>query len=358
MNQPKPAIKYQRVAGLDSIRAICAFWVVMAHIGAPPLIEGLDRANPIAKLVGGLYGNLWSGPAAVIIFFVISGFCIHYPFARSLQIPSLRIYLARRYLRIGIPLMVIIGITSILKTSLTLYNDSILWSLVAEVIYYGLYPGLLACRRKCSGWDPIILGCVGMAIVLASTNPSAGDYQTYGNLLNWIIGLPCWLSGCWLAEKILKKEPPLSPSPHSIWIWRLSIWGMATVCSILRYHSPLGYPWTLNLFAIAVVLWLAHEVAHCIATPFPRWLEWAGSWSYSLYLVHLLAAPVYGKLSIPNLGYFFNWVLLVFFVLLCSYFFYLLVELPSHFAAKSVGKLPSEVKGQRLEEEPPRRFNN
>ena len=133
---------------------------------------------------------------------------------------------------------------------------------------------------------------------------------------------------------------------------------MATVCSILRYHSPLGYPWTLNLFAIAVVFWLAHEVAHCIATPFPRWLEWAGSWSYSLYLVHLLAAPLYGKLSIPNLGYFFNWVLQVFFVLLCSYFFYLLVELPSHFAAKSVGKLPSEVKGQRLEEEPPRRFDN
>ena len=75
------ALKSQRVAGLDSIRAICAFWVVMGHIGAPPLLEGLDEANPIAKVVAGIYGNLWSGPAAVIVFFVISGFCIHYPYA-------------------------------------------------------------------------------------------------------------------------------------------------------------------------------------------------------------------------------------------------------------------------------------
>jgi peptidoglycan/LPS O-acetylase OafA/YrhL len=358
MNHQKPAVKHQRVAGLDSIRAICALWVMMAHIGFPPLIEGLDRSNPFGKLVGGIYGNLWSGPAAVIVFFVVSGFCIHYPFVSSLQIPSLRTYLARRYLRIGIPLIVAIGISSVLKNSLSLFNDSILWTLVAEMIYYGLYPGLLACRRKCNGWAPIILGCVGMALVLASTNPSAGNYPSYGNLGNWIIGLPCWLSGCWLAEKVQRKEPTLTPSPNSIWTWRLSIWGMATVCSILRYHSPFGYPWTLNLFSIAVVFWLAHEIAHCTSTPFPRWLEWGGSWSYSLYLIHLLAAPLYGQLNIPNLGYFFNWTLLVFFVLLCSYLFYLLVELPSHFAARSVGKLLSEARGQRLDQEPARRSNN
>lgn len=51
-------VKSQRVAGLDSIRAICAFWVVMGHIGAPPLIAGLDESNLIAKVVAGIYGNL------------------------------------------------------------------------------------------------------------------------------------------------------------------------------------------------------------------------------------------------------------------------------------------------------------
>lgn len=335
------ALKSQRVAGLDSIRAICAFWVVMGHIGAPPLLEGLDEANPIAKVVAGIYGNLWSGPAAVIVFFVISGFCIHYPYASSLRIPALNTYLVRRYLRIGIPLIVAIGMSSVLKINLSVFNDSILWSLVAEVVYYGLYPVLLAGRRKCKGWAPIILGCVGMALVVASTNPSAGNYPSYGNGLNWLLGLPCWLSGCWLAERVRKREIPVAPSPRSIWIWRLSIWGLATVCSILRYHSPMGYPWTLNLFSVAVVFWLAQEIARCMAAPFPRWLEWAGTWSYSLYLIHLLARPVYERLGVPNFGYFLNWILLVFFALLLSYLFYLLVELPGHFAARTAGKLLS-----------------
>ena len=346
---PQPAtLKSQRVAGLDSIRAICAFWVVMSHIGGPPLLEGLDQANPLAKVVAGVYGNLFSGPAAVIVFFVISGFCIHYPYVRSLQIPSLITYLVRRYLRIGIPLLVAIGISSALKVNLSIFNDSILWSLVAEVIYYGLYPGLLALRRQCSDWAPLILGFVLMALVLASTNPIAGNYPSYGNGLNWVLGLPCWLSGCWLAESVQKAEMPRHQSEsgnssRSIWMWRLSIWGLATVCSILRFHSPIGYPWTLNLFAVAVVFWLAQEISHCMAVPFPRWLEWAGTWSYSLYLVHLLAVPIYGRLGVPNFGYFLNWIFLILFVLLCSYLFYLLVELPSHVAARSAIKFQSLV---------------
>lgn len=279
----------------------------------------------------------------MIVFFVISGFCIHYPYARSLQIPSLSSYLVRRYLRIGIPLMVAIGMASALKVNLSLFNDSILWSLVAEVVYYGLYPSLLVGRRKYTSWAPLILGSVGMALVLASTNPTAGNYPSYGNWLNWVLGLPCWLSGCWLAERVQKREMPLATSSRSIWIWRLSIWGLATICSILRFHSPMGYPWTLNLFAVAVVFWLAQEIAHCMAAPFPRWLEWAGTWSYSLYLVHLLSLPVYHRLEIPNLGYFLNWVFLILVVLLCSYLFYLLVELPGHFVARSAGKLLSVI---------------
>jgi len=344
---PQPAtLKSQRVAGLDSIRAICAFWVVMGHIGAPPLLEGLDQANPLAQVVAGIYGNLWSGPAAVIVFFVISGFCIHYPYARSLQIPSLITYLVRRYLRIGIPLLVAIGMSSALKVNFSIFNDSILWSLVAEVIYYALYPCLLAVRRQCSGWAPLILGFVLMALVLASTNPTAGNYPSYGNGLNWVLGFPCWLSGCWLAENVQKTEMPRlrsesGNSSRSIWMWRLSIWGLATVCSILRFHSPIGYPWTLNLFSVAVVFWLAQEIALCKAVPFPRWLEWAGTWSYSLYLVHLLAVPIYGRLEVPNFGYLLNYIFLIFFVFLCSYLFYLLVELPGHVAARSAVKFLS-----------------
>jgi peptidoglycan/LPS O-acetylase OafA/YrhL len=336
------SLKTQRVPGLDAIRAICAFIVLVGHTSPPPLLEGLDESNLIAKVFAGIYNNLWNGPAAVIVFFVISGFCIHYPYSRSLNISSLKVYVVRRYLRIGIPMIFAVAIYIAFNMNLSLFNDSILWSLVAEAVYYGLYPALLACRRKLNGWTPLIFGCVVLALALASSNPTAANYPSFGNQLNWVIGLPCWLTGCWLAERVSNSELPVAPSSRSIWIWRISIWGFATACSILRFHSPIGYPWTLNLFSVAVVFWLAQEISHCMSHPFPGWLEWSGKWSYSLYLIHLLAFPIYSNLNLPNFGFFFNWTFKVFFALLCSYIFYLLIEYPSHLAARKAGALVSK----------------
>ena len=48
----------------------------------------------------------YDGVAAVIVFFVISGLCVHYPYARSGHCP-LPSFFARRFLRIGIPLAVV-----------------------------------------------------------------------------------------------------------------------------------------------------------------------------------------------------------------------------------------------------------
>jgi peptidoglycan/LPS O-acetylase OafA/YrhL len=311
----------------------------MGHLGAPPLTDGLDESNPIAKAFGGVYNNLWSGPAAVIVFFVISGFCIHYPYASSLRISSIGAYAVRRYLRIGIPLAVAIGVSAMMSVNLSIFNDSILWSLVAELIYYTLYPALLIVRRRTLTWSPMIFGAFALGLVLASTNPTAGNYPSFGNALNWILGLPCWLSGCWLADAVVKNKIPESMSYRSIWIWRGLILVLAMVCSILRFHTPLGYPWTLNLFGFVVVFWLAREITWFMASPTKRWLEWAGAWSYSVYLFHVLAMPIYMRYDKPNFGVFFNWLFMMTFVMISSYLFYLLIEYPGHLAARHAGKI-------------------
>lgn len=129
-----------RIRGLDSIRIICALWVVMGHFGGPPITAGVDRTTTAGWLVGGLYNNFWNGPAAVIVFFVISGFCIHYPFSKTLKIPSLAGYLSRRYFRIGIPLGTVLILFPVLGFNLDKFNTNILWSLVAELFYYTFYP--------------------------------------------------------------------------------------------------------------------------------------------------------------------------------------------------------------------------
>ena len=79
----------KRIRGLDSIRAVCAFWVVMGHFGGPPITAGIDESHPVSHLVSGIVNNFWNAPAAVIVFFVISGLCIHYPHRDSLTLPSL-----------------------------------------------------------------------------------------------------------------------------------------------------------------------------------------------------------------------------------------------------------------------------
>ena len=57
-----------RIAGLDSIRGLCALVVVFGHLGAPPLTHYLDTESWVDRVGRGLYSSLWNGPAAVIVF--------------------------------------------------------------------------------------------------------------------------------------------------------------------------------------------------------------------------------------------------------------------------------------------------
>ena len=153
---------------------------------------------------------------------------------------------------------------------------------------------------------------------------------------NWLLGLPCWLLGCKLAERSDSLFSPVSD--RAIWIWRLSVWFTSGVCLGLRFHSPIGFPHTLNYFAILSYFWLQQEVRYFRHANPPRILEWGGKWSYSLYLLHVPANGVYNHIFMPNLGFIINWFLRVGWTLGCSYVFYLLVEKPSHAFARWVGR--------------------
>jgi peptidoglycan/LPS O-acetylase OafA/YrhL len=115
------------------------------------------------------------------------------------------------------------------------------------------------------------------------------------------------------------------------------MYGLTVALSGLRFHSPLKYQHTLNLFALGVVVYLAREIAASQRHAPPAWLERAGAWSYSLYLTHPLAFTAYGLLHVPDLGYFFTWVVKLSFVLVLAYGFYRLVERPAHLLARRIG---------------------
>jgi peptidoglycan/LPS O-acetylase OafA/YrhL len=328
-----------RVAGLDSLRFVCAFIVVLGHGVHPPLMEGADKASHwLVFLLNGLINNLYNGPAAVIVFFVLSGFCIHWPYRDG---SPFRVgeFLARRLVRIGLPLLVAVGVGLALNMRLLDFNATILWSLFAEIIYYALYPVILPLARR-FGFTALVVVAYVLAAAVVVTQPNPyGNYPAYGQHLTWVVGLPCWLVGCWLAERMRPGGAELPVlSERRMWFWRAGMFGLMVLLSGLRFHTPLKYQYTLDFFALAVVWYLAREIPASQRRPPAAWLERVGRWSYSLYLTHLLALAFFLLLPVPNLGYFFNWWVKLTLVLVTAYGFYQLVERPSHVLAQRIGR--------------------
>lgn len=210
------------------------------------------------------------------------------------------------------------------------------------MIYYTLYPLLLWIRSITGAWRPIIFVAFGAALMVAATNPAAGNYPSYGVSMDWLLGLPCWLLGCDLAERL--KGTHRLPANSNIWVWRGGILLLAVSCSILRFHSPIGYPWTLNFFAIAAQAWLYREIANFQIKKPLALFEQAGKWSYSLYLVHPLAVSFYRQAGLGVSASLLGWLAQTTFVLLFSYGFAVLFEFTSHrFARHAAGWLKTNA---------------
>lgn len=341
MGAPSAGPENKHVAGLDTVRFICATWVLFGHFGFLPLPDGIDRLPHVGRIARVFVGNLFSGPAAVIVFFLVSGFCIHYPYRHG-RLPAMKPFYARRYVRILIPMAVAIALGVPLELGLTNLNESILWSLLCEEIYYLLYPLVLVRLRRHMSFRPMIAVAFVLALGVALTNPRAGNYASYGAGLNWLLGLPCWLLGCELADSVSTLR---APSIGRLWTYRLGIWGLSAICSLLRFHSPLRYPWTLNWFALAAFFWLGAEIAYQERHGSIVALERAGKWSYALYLTHLHGHYLFLALAarflafgLPHLSPMLHWLFAMTFTYLLAYAFYRAVEKPAHELARRLAQ--------------------
>jgi peptidoglycan/LPS O-acetylase OafA/YrhL len=327
-------LRSDRVEIIDVIRFLAALWVMLGHLGPFPLID-VDRQNLVGALAHGIYNNLFSGPAAVIVFFVISGYCIHRPFRDARNLPLLN-YFVRRYTRILVPMYVAVLFARPVGIGLPLFSDSILWSLFAELVYYTLYP-LFRPAAKIITWRGLVVIGYLSSLAIIATNPAAKNYASYGLRWNWLLALPCWLLGCVLAEA-RPQAMGIVTGRVEIWAWRFGIWAFSVTCSALRFHSAIGYPWTLGPFALAVYLWLAKEIAYNQHNPPTKALAWAGLWTYSLYLTHKVTYAGYQTVPGLNLSGRTNWCIAAVSMLLTAYIFYLFVEKPSHLLARRLAR--------------------
>ncbi|HJT78022.1 MAG TPA: acyltransferase family protein [Gemmataceae bacterium] len=327
--------KEQRIRGLDTIRFLLAVIVVVYHTNSFPLLTGIDEGSAVGHLVKKWYQTCINGQAAVIAFFVISGFCIHYPFRKTA--PRLLSYFPRRLFRTVTPVAALLVLARVCRVSMPVLGPSVLWSLICEEVYYFLYPFVTRPLQRKVGWGVLVLVSFVASECLSWAWPkplSQGGYVVYGWQLNWFLALPCWLLGCMIAEGADALTAPVSRP--QIWAWRVGVFILSGVCE--HYRLKLAMTHSLNYFAFVVFAWLQQEVRYNRHVSPSGVLEWAGKWSYSLYLTHLVSYAVYDRwYHLPFMGLIPSWFMHMGWVLGWAYGFYLLVEKPSHMLARWLG---------------------
>ncbi|HEY4324130.1 MAG TPA: acyltransferase family protein [Mucilaginibacter sp.] len=321
--------------GVDSLRFILAFLVLLSHSDLVYATVLKQSPQPLIRYFGYFLANAFDGTSAVIGFFIISGFVIHYPNKNG--IPNLTEFWIRRFVRILIPLVIIL----VAGTFFGRPEQTVVWSLYCELIYYGIYPFLSMISLS---WKNKTIITYAIAIIVicllarndvvsffkqTSTNYS-GDYKQLETQLTWIIGLPCWLLGVLIAENIdhLKHA-----SFKSIIIYRISVFAISSFCCFAKFHLHLSYILSMNVFALLLYKWIRAEIVYFKSNMPNQTLEKMGKFSYSLYLCHPL---VYAILRLFVTTTIYTYPLILAAAVFTSYCFYLVIEKPSHMIARKL----------------------
>jgi len=330
---------------LDAIRGGAALYVVCHHARILLMMSNQDAHSAAVSTLQRLLVQssvIFSfGHQAVLLFFVLSGFCIHLRQAEQLsENPSaafnLRQYAGRRFRRIAPPYYWAILFTFLIDMLATYVNphfvkyggnntyvnymifqykdvktllgnlvflqsvafppygnNTPLWSLSYEFYFYVLYPLYLALRTR--------LGITKSMVATAFLSLAAALGQAHISLLShfWILAIVAawfwWVLGAVAAELYVRRDN-LTPKGPSLDSWRRYI-AMATIgLGIVWLASVRLLPSlvsdTLGSFVCTLLLFfLVTGEAEGIGVDRFRSvrniLAKAGIFSYSLYLTHV-----------------------------------------------------------------------
>jgi peptidoglycan/LPS O-acetylase OafA/YrhL len=331
----------RRYAVLDALRLVLALWVTIGHFETFPLFAGVNEARPVGRFLVHAWQSIVFGTPAVIVFFVISGFCIHLPYRGDRKMEVGRDYL-RRYTRILIPVAAAVGVYRFVGQRFVFWGEhsilwqSPLWSLLCEEIYYAVYPLLRRVRRVVT-WQRIVIAAFAASVAVAATHVHALSWHDFGPLGAATILLPVWLLGCLLAEEVDALPALNADAWWRIWMWRFAVWFASWVAEMLHFKAHLPLTQTMAWFGLVAYFWVKNEIAWSKTQEPSRVLAWAGLWSYSLYLVHAQAADIWYWLHVPNIGPRLTWCGVIVSSLMGAYAFYLVIEKPSHRLARWIG---------------------
>jgi peptidoglycan/LPS O-acetylase OafA/YrhL len=301
----------QRLAYVDSLRAIAAILVLWQHVS-----ELFVRLNPEAMPGRWLYElaqRLNFGRIGVVAFFAISGFVVPFSIKLDHRYP-VREFLLKRFLRIypaywlSVPIGIVttywlwgrhfsVGDFLVNLTILEYIFDvqpaiGLYWTLAVEVVFYAccallVLSGSVTRYGRIAWLTVALLGVhVGLQAALGSRLPSIHGA--------WFLNLGVMFWGMlWRASQKGRVDPLLRMIPLAIGVFIVAVYPL-----IFRYVLEVPFAYTVP-YSLGVALFVvATRWVRVSVWPFP----WLGTISYSLYLFHpVVFSPILRVLqSLPK----------------------------------------------------------
>lgn len=334
----EPLVTPHVVRGMDSLRFVAAAVVAGGHGVWMPL-DGITgpTSSTAMRAVSALWGNWLNGGFAVCAFFIISGFCIHYPQAGAGPITgfSRAEFLIKRFVRICIPIVVVVLLTWWLTGTRSLWGlRGVLWTVGCELVYYALYPFLLPLLK--ARWRVAVAVSAVISLAMLALWPGTEE-PGYFRWWAWLFSAPAWLLGALLAERYRSGALARARFP-SIWLLRAALPLAAIASNIAYYHLPVHIPmtWSIAAFVPLGYVWIAAEVQRLGVRPPWAWLERLGLATYSMYLLHKLAIDLF-HLYARSLPLWLFHLGMAAALGIGTWLLYTLVEAPAHRLAKWLG---------------------
>lgn len=327
-----------RIEQLDILRALAALSVVWVHYWpfprdnlapvAPWLSHALTAGDNLLQIV---WPRGWSHPG-VIVFIVLSGFCIHLPQAgRPERRVELGAFFRRRFFRIYPVYFFALGLgwlaNAVMPAQSNIWvqpepwtfgavardvfgrsafwpgaaplGNTILHTVIAEMGLYLVYPALLAVVRR-GGWTVVLLGTAVLSLgATAATHYGRVEWaftSTWGFLFFW------WL-GAFAAEQRARHQ---GLEARRFWLNVTALLALYVIFNTwVRFpaRSLLTGPLMADLFgprfegaglitgpwfaALCMLLLWHIDFVRLSPSRFWRSLVWLGERSYSLYAVHI-----------------------------------------------------------------------
>ena len=369
MEREKKPTRLKHVEAITMLRGLAALGIAIFHVRiflwtgwstiqkTPGDYSVFDQLAAWLSLPAPLLGE------GVLLFFVISGFCIHYPHAGNKVPLKIKQYTIRRFLRIYPPYAVAVGLSMLavfffpwgnikgeawLQSLLMVQNylphinsqvssNCSLWSIPTEMEFYFAYPLLLILWRKWGALQTLtLLGTISLVAVGLYFQGLRG--MAFCSCTFYIL----WWGGAYLAELYVSGRLG-KPSTFTL-ILGIALLSTGTVALFQGEQLVMVQRFLFGGFFIILVWWILSS--ECIPSSnesrIARSLVRLGNISFSLYLIHYPFLQICGLVWVKIFGSKPNNFLIPLafcgLTVVIASLFHFLVEKPTHHLARKLAR--------------------